>query len=122
MHLKIPLLESGTNGFLGNVKTLPLPTIFADIFNPAFKNTLLRMLRESKRKDIPNLHNPKHSRQANPLHSMGKIPIQPSVLKRRPPQLSVRTQTMLPPFPSHSLSHTYTYTHRDREKNRIRNP
>lgn len=77
----VPLVESGTTGFNGQVqviegvsriddrektttllKTLPIPG----------QNGMLRLQSEASLQVLPNLHHPKHPVTAHPLHSMGK--------------------------------------------------
>jgi molybdopterin/thiamine biosynthesis adenylyltransferase len=73
----VPLVESGTTGFNGQVqviKKVGIVSVFKSSSNKQFagRDRMLRLCRESTPQELPCLHNSQHAEPADTLHSLGK--------------------------------------------------
>lgn len=79
----VPLIESGTTGFNGQVQPIKKVRIWKrggpDISWLTFRigcHQMLRLRREDSAKEFRCLHHPEHPKSAHPLHSVGQeLPI-----------------------------------------------
>jgi tRNA A37 threonylcarbamoyladenosine dehydratase len=75
----VPLIESGTTGFNGQVQVIRKVDIELCVKSPSDANStlgriaMLRLHAKSHAQVVPCLHNPKHTNAADPLHRVGQV-------------------------------------------------